>query len=75
MSCAAWLDGNRSPGWEKFSVFKAFIEAILILAAATFVAATSEARGGRAPHKVPKEHRHKTNGRCMDHEVWIRGCK
>lgn len=42
--------------------------------AALMLTPTSEARGGRASHKVPREHRHKTDGRCKDSGGrWIRG--
>lgn len=39
------------------------------------VAATSEARGTRAPHKIPKDHKHKNSSRCMVKDKWIPGCK
>lgn len=39
------------------------------------IAATSEARGGRTPHKIPKNHRHLSVSRCLHRQHWIKGCR
>lgn len=54
---------------------KEFIGAFVTVLVMLMVAATSEARGGKAPHKIPHSHKHKTANRCQAKGTWTPGCQ